>query len=156
MKKVLLAYGVLVVVVVLLAFAKFNGFTFIPGFGEKTATINNRTYKLLIADNDKSLQIGLSNRDSLDKDTGMYFIFPKKDRYTFWMKDTKIPLDIIFINDNKIVSIAKNAPPQAGKKPPYPLYTAPSNVDRVLEVNAGESDKNNFKTGDTVTLKGVK
>ena len=72
------------------------------------------------------------------------------------MKDTQIPLDIIFVNDDKIVYIAKNAPPQTGNKNQLPIYTPPSEVNKVLEINGGESDKNKFKTGDTVTLKGVK
>jgi uncharacterized membrane protein (UPF0127 family) len=156
MKKILLAYGALVVVVVLLAFAKFNGFNFLSSFGGKTAVINNHSYKLLIANDDKTRQIGLSKRKSLDKNTGMLFIFPKKGIYSFWMKDTEIPLDMLFIDGNKITYIVKNAPAQAGNNGQLPIYTPPSEVNYVLELNGGESDKNKFKTGDTVTLKGVK
>lgn len=156
MKKILLAYGALVVVVVLLAFAKFNGFNFLSSFGGKTAVINNHSYKLLIANDDKTRQIGLSKRKSLDKNTGMLFIFPKKGIYSFWMKDTEIPLDMLFIDGNKITYIVKNAPAQAGSNGQLPIYTPPSEVNYVLELNGGESDKNKFKTGDTVTLKGVK
>lgn len=156
MKKILIAYGVLVLVVALLAFAKFKGFNFFSNFGSKTAIINGRTYNLLIANDDKSRQIGLSNRKSLDKNSGMLFIFPKKGVYSFWMKNTQIPLDMIWINDNKIVYIVKNAPPQAGKTDGIPVYTPSSEANYVLEVNAGETDKYKFKNGDAVNLKGVK
>lgn len=155
MKKILIAYGVLVLVVVILAFAKFKGFNFFPSFGSKTASINGHTYNLLIANDDKSRQIGLSNRKSLDKNTGMLFIFPNTGKYSFWMKNTQIPLDIIWINDNKIVYIVKNAPPQAGKTGNLPVYTPTADAHYVLEINGGEVDKNKFKSGDTVTLKGV-
>lgn len=156
MKKILIAYGVLVLVVLLLAFAKFKGFNFFNNIGGTTATINNHSYNLLIANDEKSRQIGLSNRKSLDKNTGMLFIFPKKDKYSFWMKNTQIPLDMIWINDNKIVYIVKKAPPMAGKDGNLPIYTPTSDANYVLEVNGGESDKYKFKNGDTVTLKGIK
>lgn len=156
MKKILIAYGALVLVVVILAFAKFKGFNFFPNFGNKTATISGYSYNLLIANDDKSRQIGLSDRKSLDKNTGMLFIFPKKGLYSFWMKNTQIPLDMIWINDNKIVYIEKNAPPQAGKNSNLPIYTPTQEANYVLEVNGGESDKYKFKKGDTVTLKGIK
>lgn len=156
MKKILIAYGVLVLVVVLLAFAKFKGFNFMPNFGSKSASINGHSYNLLIANDDKSRQIGLSDRKSLDKNSGMLFIFPKKGIYSFWMKNTQIPLDMIWVNDNKVVYLVKNAPPQAGKDTNLPIYTPTTEANYVLEVNGGEIDKNKFKNGDTVTLKGVK
>lgn len=156
MKKILLAYGALVVVVVLLAFAKFNGFNFLSSFGGKSVVINNHSYKLLIANDDKTRQVGLSKRKSLDKNTGMLFIFQKKGIYSFWMKDTEIPLDMLFIDGDKIIYIVKNAPPQAGKSGLLPIYTPPSEINYVLELNGGEVDKNKIKTGDKITLKGVK
>ncbi len=156
MKKILVAYGVLIVVVLLLAFLKFGGTNLIPSFGSKTAEINKHTYNLLIANDDKSRQVGLSNRKSLDQNTGMIFIFPKKGIYSFWMKNTQIPLDMIYINDEKIVYIVKNAPPQAGKAGNLPIYTPTNEANFVLEINGGQSDKYKFKTGDKVTLKGVK
>lgn len=156
MKKIFIAYGVLILIVVILAFVKFKGLNFLPNLGGKTASIDGHTYNLLIANDDKSRQIGLSNRKSLDKNSGMLFIFPKKGIYSFWMKDTQIPLDMIFINDNKIVYIVKNAPPQAGKKGQLPIYTPSAQANYVLEINGGDSEKNKFKNGDTVTLKGVK
>lgn len=156
MKKILLAYGALVIVVIILALAKFNGFGFISSFGSKTASINNHTYNLLLANDDKSRQVGLSNRKSLDQNQGMLFVFPKKGIYSFWMKDTQIPLDIIFINDDKVVHIIKNATPQAGNKGTLPIYTPPSEGNYVLEINGGQSDKYKIKNGDKVTLNGVK
>lgn len=157
MKKILIAYGVLVLVVVILAFAKFKGFNFFPSSGGKTAVINGHSYNLLIAKDDKSRQIGLSNRKSLDKNSGMLFIFPKKGIYSFWMKNTQIPLDMIYIDDDKIVYVVKNAPPQAGKNDSnLPIYTPTVQANYVLEVNGGESDKYKYKSGDKVTLKGIK
>lgn len=156
MKKVFIVYGLLIILVIILAFAKFNGFSFIPLFSNKKITIDDHTFNLLIANDDKSRQIGLSNRKSLDQNQGMLFIFPKKSIYSFWMKNTQIPLDMIFINDNKIVYIVKNAPPQAGKNGKLPVYTPSTEGNYVLEINGGLSDKYKFKNGDTVKIDGIK
>lgn len=157
MKKVLLAYGVLVIVVIILAFAKFNGSISFPSFASKpTATINNQKYNVEIANDDKKRQDGLSNRKSLGEKDGMIFLFPKKEKLSFWMKNTLIPLDIIFIDNDKIVHIAKNAKPEKEVKGVLPIYTTPVNADKVLEINGGQVDKYKFKNGDKVTLSGVK
>jgi uncharacterized membrane protein (UPF0127 family) len=156
MKKIIIAYGALIVLVIVLAFIKFKGGDVFPSFGEKQAVINHHTYTLLIANDDKSRQVGLSERKSLDKNTGMLFIFDKKDTYSFWMKNTQIPLDIIFIDKDTIVDIVKNAPPQAGNTGKLPIYTPKKEENYVLEINGGQSDKYKFKIGDKVTLKGIK
>lgn len=156
MKKILIAYGVLIIVVLVLAFAKFNGASLLPNFGSvKTTTINNQKYFIEVANNDKSRQIGLSNRGKLDENKGMLFIFDKKGKYSFWMKNTLIPLDIIFIENNKIVYIVKNAKPEKETKGALPIYTTPNEADLVLELNAGQVDKHKFKNGDKVMLEGV-
>ena len=86
----------------------------------------------------------------------MLFIFDKKGKYSFWMKDTQIPLDIIYINDEKIVHIVKNATPQKGNNTNLPIYTPPADANYVLEVNGGQSDKYKFANGDTVKFNGIK
>lgn len=153
MKKILIAYGALVIVVIILAFAKFNDFNFIK---KPTAEINKQKFDLMIAKDDKSRQIGLSKRKSLKETEGMLFIFDKKGKYSFWMKDTMIPLDIIYIEENKIVYIQKNAVPQYGKTGNLPIYTPTSEAKYVLEINGGLSDKYDIKVGDNVIFNGVK
>jgi hypothetical protein len=80
MKKILIAYGVLVIVVVVLAFAKFNGASFFSGFGTRSATVtvNNQEYSVDVADDDKERQVGLSGRKSLDENKGMLFLFDER------------------------------------------------------------------------------
>jgi len=90
---------------------------------------------------------GLQNRKSLKKKTGMLFIFERSRRQGFWMKDTLIPLDMIWMNEEKrVVHIERNVPPCKSDKCknympiPAALY--------VLEINAGEAEKLNIKIGD--------
>ena len=156
MKKILILYGALVLVVILLAVAKFNGFSFLPSFNNSKVTIKEQTFDVELAKDDKKKQVGLSNRKSLDTKKGMLFIFEQKGKYSFWMKDTQIPLDIIYIDDNKIVHIVRNAPPQKGSNGQLPIYTPPLNANFVLEINGGLSDKYDFKSGDTVSFKDIK
>lgn len=99
-----------------------------------------------IADNDYETQTGMMYRDSMEENQGMLFVFPNEQYHAFYMKNTKIPLDIVFINSNKtIVNIHKNARPY--DESPLPS-SAP--IQYVLEVNAGLSDTWGLEAGDRV------
>lgn len=102
--------------------------------------------QLEIADDDYQRETGLMYRTSMEEDQGMLFIFEREEPRGFYMKNTNIPLDLIFLNSqNKIVSIFKNAEPKS-------LETIPSEVPAqyVLEVNAGLADEWNLKVGDSL------
>jgi uncharacterized membrane protein (UPF0127 family) len=113
-------------------------------------TIKDQTFKVSIAKTEEEKQKGLSGLDSLRLDEGKLFLFEKPDTYAFWMKDMKFPIDIIFINGTKIVSITENAKPV--KSGELPIYQPTGPSDKALEINAGLSKKYNFKQGDTVTI----
>lgn len=105
--------------------------------------------KLEIADDDYQRETGLMYRESMDPDQGMLFIFENEQPRGFYMKNTHIPLDLIFLDSqNKIVSIAKEAKPES-------LETIPSNVPAqyVLEINSGLSDLWNLAVGDSLILR---
>jgi hypothetical protein len=99
-----------------------------------------------IADDDYSTQTGLMYRDHMENNQGMLFIFPDSDYRSFYMKYTEIPLDIIYISEDKhIVSIQKNAAPMDETSLPS---EAPAKY--VLEVNAGLSDVWKLEKGDVI------
>lgn len=99
-----------------------------------------------IADDDYATQTGLMYRSSMENTQGMLFIFPDTDYRSFYMKNTEIPLDIIFIaEDQTIVSIQKNAQPLSESSLPS---KAPAKY--VLEVNAGLSDEWGLNQGDNI------
>ncbi len=162
MKKVLIFYAVLVIVIVIFALsrgANLLKFNFTGGGNSgQTVTVGKKTYSVTIAKTEAELQKGLSGRSSLNSGNGMLFVFPDKQRYTFWMNDMKFPIDIIFINDNKVVDFVENAPaPAAGQSAAsLPRYTPSGEVNYVLEVNAKEVSKNNIKKGDSVSYKNIK
>lgn len=117
-------------------------------------TINNHTFSVEIATSSAQQQQGLSGRNSLPQDQGMLFVFKKADRYAFWMKGMKFPLDIIFIRNNKIVTIQQNVPvAKDANDTNLPVYTPSAPSDNALEINAGLAKKYQFKNGDAVTIK---
>jgi len=112
------------------------------------AIINNKKITLDIADNPESREQGLMYVESMDENHGMLFIMEKHDFAAFWMKNMKIPLDLVFISGEKVVKIYNNVP--ACKILPCEIYPSNYKVDLVLEVNAGYCEKYHIKSGQIV------
>ena len=112
----------------------------------KSDTVNR--IKIEIANTGAKREKGLMHRKSMKNNHGMLFIFPDERRQSFWMKDTHIPLDIIFVNnENEIVHIAENTKPYSLKSIPsfeYAIY--------VVEVNAGYCKKHGIKVSNYITF----
>ena len=90
-------------------------------------------------------------RESLDKDKGMLFVYDKESKQSFWMENTLIPLDIIWINkDNKIVYIVTA---ESCKKDPCEIYSSDEEALYVLEINAGLTNDYNIKIGDIAVIR---
>jgi uncharacterized protein len=104
-----------------------------------------------VADTDAARIRGLQGRFSLNEGTGMLFVFPQQDVLNFWMKDTLIPLDLIWINEAKQVVDIKSVPPC--QENPCPIYTPAAYALYVLEINAGAAQKYNINVGDTAVFK---
>jgi uncharacterized membrane protein (UPF0127 family) len=97
-----------------------------------------------VADTPQAREIGLMNRESLAEDAGMLFDFREDRPVSMWMKNTLIPLDMLFIDKTgTVVRIARNAKPRS-------LETIPSGkpVRYVLEINGGAAATYGAKTGD--------
>jgi uncharacterized membrane protein (UPF0127 family) len=111
--------------------------------------VNGQKINIEIAENDQQWYQGLSDRDSLGADSGMYFIFPAKNKLDFVMRNMRFPLDIIFINDDKILNIAENLAPEGSET--KNIYSSVGEANRVLEVNAGYCKKYGIKAGDLIS-----
>ncbi len=104
------------------------------------------TLDIEIADDDYQTQTGLMYRKSMAANHGMLFIFSDTDYRSFYMKNTEIPLDIIYISEDRtIVSIQKNAKPMDETSLP-----SEGPAKYVLEVNAGLSDEWQLIKGDKI------
>lgn len=107
--------------------------------------------KAEVAENSYQLAKGLMFRESLNENNGMLFIFNNEGNRTFWMKNTKIPLDLIFISKNKkIVDIKENFLPCS--KNSCPSYTSTQPAKYVLEVNAGFVEKNKIQIDEEISF----
>ena len=98
------------------------------------------------------LMRGLMFRESLPPNRGMLFIHPAEDTYRYWMYQTKIPLDLIWMDrDRHIVEMSLDTPPcTSGSAKDCPNFGGKFKSKYVLEVNAGIARKNALKTGDTL------
>ncbi len=115
--------------------------------------IKGQEFKVEVADTAYLRSQGLSGREALPEDAGMLFIFGSSTVQTFWMKGMKFPLDMIWIRGDRIAGIEKNVPPEPGKSAfNLTLYSSPEPVDKVLEINAGLSERYGFEVGDLVEL----
>lgn len=94
---------------------------------------DGREISVEIADDQEERQTGLMFRQELSDNAGMFFIFPEEKELSFWMKNTFIPLDIIFLDkDLKILNIDKAEPCQ---QDPCELYKSDGAAQYVLEIN---------------------
>ena len=118
--------------------------------------IGGKTLNVELAQSENEYAKGLSGRDNLDASSGMLFVFPKSNIYTFWMKDTKIPLDIIWLAPSKVegmYKIVEMTTLTSQNDNDIPQFTPKIPANYVLELNAGFVDKNNIKVGDEVEIK---
>ena len=117
--------------------------------------INDKDEKIIfrveVVESEKLQRKGLMNRDKLAPQTGMLFLFRNKKKASFWMKNTNIPLDILFIKQSGIIdSIKKNTIPMSIKK-----IKSESKVIAVLEIPAGETKLFNISKNSFVDLSGL-
>jgi len=134
-------------------------FTFNQSFAEEivyshaiVTTSTGEEFSVEVADTLKKRSLGLGKRTSLKKGWGMLFIFEKRKPHRFWMKDMQFPLDIIWLDNHRIVHIIHNAKPFNSRDEPE-IMTSPVPVNFVLEIAAGRAAKLRLKTGQRLKFK---
>lgn len=115
----------------------------------KKLILKDRTINLLVAQTPDESEWGLSDFPSLPANTGMLFMFPGPGTYSFWMKDMKFSLDIIWLDgDNRVVTIHENISPET-----YPeTFTPTQPISAVIEVPGGFVQKNSLSIGDRLNV----
>ncbi|MBT4209306.1 MAG: DUF192 domain-containing protein [Candidatus Komeilibacteria bacterium] len=142
---------VLFIVIIALVYAVYYNFF---RYNEATVTINDYVFKTEVVQSEKDVTRGLSGREILADNQAMFFILPEKKIYRFWMKDMKFNIDLLWIDDNKIVGFEKNmqAFENITSANDLPAYSSPQAVDRVLEIKAGLIDSLDIKIGDIINI----
>ena len=134
--------------------------TLVPTVGPDAALvrIGDVTYSVDLAIQPEERRQGLSGREHMAKDSGMLFVFEEEQQLYFWMKEMRLPLDIIWIDaDCRLLEVAAEVPtppPNAGNDG-IPRVQSPSPARYVLEVHAGEAARNDLQPGDTVEFLGA-
>ncbi len=113
--------------------------------------LNRERFSVELADTEEKRSLGLMFRYSMPDDHGMLFIFPGETRRSFWMKNTRIPLDIFYFDsDLALVSVSENTLPCRTHQ--CPAYSSNGPAKYVLELNAGKAAELGVKTGDVLEL----
>lgn len=115
--------------------------------------LKGRKFHVEIADNDEERARGLMFRDEMAEDHGMLFIFEQAEPQAFWMKNTRIPLDILFFDsERRFVSGQYRVPTCAHGGDRCPSYQSEGDAQYVLELNAGVGAALDLQSGDTIRL----
>ncbi len=119
--------------------------------GEPWVEAGGKRFYVEIAADDAARAQGLMFRDFLADNRGMFFVFRREAPRAFWMMNTRIPLDIIYLDrDLRVVSIVENARPC--RRAPCPSYPSEGPAQFVLEVNAGQAEALGLAPGDQLTV----
>ena len=122
--------------------------------GPRVVFPDNAVIQIELATDDATREQGLMYRDQLASDQGMLFFFATSGNYPFWMKKTLIPLDMIWLDENRrIVAIKHNVPPC--KADPCPSYDPNAIGKYVLEVASGVAARHALANGQTLRFEAV-
>lgn len=123
------------------------------GASGPSVELKGHRFDIEIAADDASRERGLMFRESMPADHGMLFLFERPAAQTFWMKNTHIPLDILYFDQNyKLVSVQQRVPPCHSTGNDCPVYPSTGPAQYVLELNAGIADKLGIKEGDELKV----
>ena len=121
--------------------------------GQNYVIFENKTFQVELAQTDEEREIWLMYRENLDENKWMLFVFPNVWIYGFWMKNTLIPLDMIWINEidweNRVVYIQTAQPCTTTE---CEIYTSSWNSKFVLEINAWLAEKYDIKIWDLLYI----
>jgi uncharacterized protein len=122
-----------------------------------TVTIGDASFTVELAVTPQQQAQGLSGRPSLAPGTGMLFILGSEGLYSFWMKDMRFPLDMVWISaEYAVVDITEDVPPPAPGQTTseLPTYMPAEPAQFVLQINAGEAESADIRVGDMVEFGG--
>ena len=118
---------------------------------EPYVVLKGQRFTVELADTSEKRALGLMFRDSIAEDHGMLFLFPAEARRRFWMKNTRIPLDILYFDSElRLVSVVAGAEPCRMQR--CPNYPSAGPARYVLELNAGKAAELGVKPGDALQL----
>ena len=124
-----------------------------PGSNPVTVVLQGQRFSVELATDGAQRQRGLMMRESLPPNHGMLFVFPHTDPQAFWMKNTLIPLDMLYFDAaRQLVSMQLNVPPC--RADPCPVYPSEGPARYVLELSGGTARRIGAQPGDELKIEG--
>jgi uncharacterized membrane protein (UPF0127 family) len=121
------------------------------GAQDPYVVLKGQRFTVELAETSDKQALGMMFRDRLEDNHGMLFLFPVEARRSFWMKNTRIPLDIFYFDaDRQLLNVAENAPPCRSRICPRYLSVGPAKY--VLELNGGKAAELGVRPGDVLEL----
>jgi hypothetical protein len=116
--------------------------------------LGGQTFVVDVVDTPALQSRGLGGRARLGPGEGMLFVYPDKGRRTFWMRGMLIAIDIIWLDNNRIIHIERRVPPPAPGTSPeqLPTYVSPEPANGVLEIAAGRATELGIRVGHYVRM----
>lgn len=138
---------VLIILVILLNYVSSEFFSLKYWNPIKRVFVKNIIIKAETVSSSEKIERGLSARPSLGEGRGMLFLMPKDEYQRFWMKGMEFPLDIIWIENGRVIGCEGRISPDDQR-----IFTSPDKASFVLEVNAGFCDANQIELNDPVEI----
>ena len=148
-------YGALIFIAILfIAGWYFFGFRKpADDYRHATVVVGGQEFIVDIADTATKQTLGLSGRASLGEREGMLFLFATSSPRTFWMKDMNFPIDLLWLQDDRVIGVEENMQPELEKSVfGLKLYASPGLANRVLEIPAGTVAQLGVKAGDSIGI----
>lgn len=114
-------------------------------------SIGANVFRVEMATTETEQACGLSGRETLGQNQGMYFPFTGAGPQRFWMKDMRFPVDIVWVGGGKVIGVTQNArlQPDASLSDLI-IYPSPDGADAALEIPAGTAERDRITAGDPV------
>ena len=121
-----------------------------PALRTTTVTINDIQITVWVADTQKARETGLMGMQNINENEGMLFVYETPGTYAFWMKNTLMPLDVIFISSDKNIIDIQHMEPCVTE--PCRIYPPPSDLLYAIEVKGGFTERNNIMVGQKISI----
>lgn len=140
------------VVIAALAMVILGAISIVASLRERHVLVHlgQTVFKTDVADTDAERKQGLSGVDTLAASEGMLFVFPSNDTWSIWMKGMNLPIDIVWLDEDKrVVHTEKNVQPDS---PPHATYRPSVPARYVVELSAGSVKKYKIKVNDVAVF----
>lgn len=138
---------VLIILVILLNYVSSEFFSLKYWNPIRRVHVKNVVVKAEEVSRKEKIEIGLAGRSGLGNGRGMIFLMPQDDFQRFWMKGMRFAIDIIWIENGRVIGCEGRISPDDQR-----IFTSPEKASLVLEVNAGFCEQNNIQVNDSVII----